>query len=67
VHLKPIPRAVPNAPSFSAQERERRRLRALQCLRQIKETLRQPRPLSPGTARNYEPPRKPRTFQHDSV
>lgn len=67
VRLKPIPRAVPNAPSLSAEERERRRLRALQCLRQIKETLRHPCPLSPGTAGNYQPTRKPRTFQHDSV
>jgi hypothetical protein len=42
VRLEPIPRASLNTPSLSAQERERRRLHGLQCLRQIKETLRAP-------------------------
>jgi hypothetical protein len=40
VRLEPIPRASLNAPSLSAQEQERRRVRGLQCIRQIKATLR---------------------------
>lgn len=42
VRLVPIPRATLNAPSLSTQERELRRLRGLQCIRQIKETLHAP-------------------------
>ena len=42
VRLEPSPRASLNTPSLSAQERELRRLRGLQCIRQIKETLRVP-------------------------